>query len=140
LLVTADHGGLDVPASARFDIGTDALLSAGLRVVAGEPRMRYLHTVAGATADVIAAWQAVLGDRAEVLTREQAVSAGMFGPVPAGHLARIGDVVVICAADTAVLATGYEPPEVASLIGFHGGRNPEETAIPLMSFSRYGGR
>jgi hypothetical protein len=135
LLVTADHGGLDVPQSSRVDLGTDARLSAGLRVVAGEPRFRYLHTQPGATADVVDTWRSVLGDRAEVLTRREAVEAGLFGPVRASHLARIGDVVVLPAGDTIVLASGFEPPEVAKLIGFHGGRTHAETAIPLLSFA-----
>lgn len=135
LLVTADHGGLDVPPTSRVDIAADERLSAGLRLVAGEPRMRYLHTMPGAAADVAARWKSVLAERADVLTRSQAVESGMFGPVAADHVARIGDVVVICQTDTAVLATGYEPPEVAKLIGFHGGPNPEETAIPLLCFA-----
>jgi hypothetical protein len=50
------------------------------------------------------------------------------------HLARIGDVVVICLGDTAVLASAHEPPEVAQLIGFHGAGNPVEMAIPLITF------
>jgi hypothetical protein len=47
-------------------------------------------------------------------------------------LARIGDVVVVCTGDAAVLATGHEPPETARLIGFHGGASPAEMAIPLI--------
>jgi Type I phosphodiesterase / nucleotide pyrophosphatase len=134
LLVTADHGGLDVPASSRFDLGVDLRLSAGVRVVAGEPRFRYLHTEAGAAADVVDAWRGVLGDRAAVLTRDEAVGSGIFGAVRAEHLARIGDVVVIANGDMAVLASGFEPPVVATLVGMHGARNREETAIPLISF------
>ncbi|MDT4911574.1 MAG: hypothetical protein QOC66_702 [Pseudonocardiales bacterium] len=133
LLVTADHGGLDVPVTGRLDIGADPCLSDGLRVVAGEPRVRYLHVLDGAQTDVQAAWRAVLGDRADVLTRDEAVATGMFGPVRAEHLPRIGDLVVICAGDSVVLATDREPPEVAALIGFHGSATPAETAIPLIT-------
>jgi hypothetical protein len=134
LLVTADHGGLNVPPQARVDLDTDARLSAGIRVVAGEPRVRYLHTEPGAAADVQAAWSALLDGRAEVYSREQAVATGMFGPVDPRHLARIGDVVVICTGNAAVLATKHEPPEAARLIGFHGGATAAEMAIPLIVF------
>ena len=133
LLVTADHGGLNVPADARVDLDADPRLAAGLRVVAGEPRVRYLHTVPGAADDVLATWRALLGERADVRSREEAVAAGMFGPVRPQHLARIGDVVVTCTQDLAVLATAHEPPEVAKLVGFHGAATPAETAIPLIS-------
>ena len=134
LLVTADHGGLDIAADARIDIADDPRLAAGVRVVAGEPRVRYLHTLDGAADDVLDTWRAVLGSRADVLGRDEAIATGMFGPVPTEHRARIGDVVVICTADIAVLASGHEPPEIAKLIGFHGAATPAEMAIPLISF------
>lgn len=134
LLVLADHGGLDVAPDARADIDTDAELAAGVRVVAGEPRVRYLHTVDGAASDVLATWRARLGDRATVLSREEAVETGWFGPVPSAHRLRIGDVVVVCADGFAVVATRREPPETAKLIGFHGAATPVETAIPLITF------
>ena len=133
LIVTADHGGLNVPEQARIDCDADPRLRAGVRVVAGEPRVRYLHTEPGATADVLAAWTELLAGRATVQTREQAVAAGLFGPVRDEHRARIGDVVVTCTGDTAILATEHEPPQTAQLVGFHGGLTPAETAIPLIT-------
>lgn len=136
LVVTADHGGLDVPPDARFDIAADPRLASGLRVVAGEPRVRYLHTLPGATADVLATWRGVLGDAAEVLPRDEAIADGRFGPVPAVHAARIGDVVVTCRADAAVLATDRDPAEIGRLIGMHGAATPAETAIPLLTLRR----
>ncbi len=134
LLVTADHGGFNVPPDARVDLDTDPRLAAGVRVVAGEPRVRYLHTEPGAAADVQAAWSEVLNGRAHVYSREQSVATGMFGPVNPAHLARIGDVVAVCTGDAAILATGHEPPETARLIGFHGAATPAEMAIPLIAF------
>lgn len=133
LLVTADHGGLNSPATARVDIGTDPRLAAGVRVVAGDPRVRYLHTVAGAADDVAAAWSEILAGRADVRSRDDAVAQGWFGSVRAAHLPRIGDVVVTCTGDTAVQATGYEPPEAAQLVGMHGAATPAEMAIPLIT-------
>jgi hypothetical protein len=134
LLVTADHGGLNVPPDARVDLDTDAALGEGVRVVAGEPRVRYLHTEPGAAPDVQATWSEALDGRARVYGRDQAVATGMFGPVDPAHLARIGDVVVVCTGDAAVLATAHEPPETARLIGFHGAATPAEMAIPLIVF------
>jgi Type I phosphodiesterase / nucleotide pyrophosphatase len=133
LLVTADHGGLNVGPQNRVDSDADPRLSEGVRVVAGEPRVRYLHTEHGAADDVRATWAGLLDGRAAVYTREQAVATGMFGPVNPAHLERIGDVVVVCTGDTAVLATGHEPPETAHLIGFHGAASAVEMAIPLIA-------
>lgn len=134
LLVTADHGGLNVPPETRVDLDTDPRLAEGVRVVAGEPRVRYLHTEPGAAGDVQARWEELLDGRATVYGREQAVATGMFGPLAFGHLERIGDVVVICSADAAVLASAHEPPETSRLIGFHGGAAAAEMAIPLIVF------
>ena len=132
LLVTADHGGLNVAPNDRVDLDTDPRLGAGVRVVAGEPRVRYLHTEPGAAGDVHATWSEVLDGRAAVYSRDQAIATGMFGPVSPAFAPRIGDVVVVCSSAFAVLATGHEPPETARLIGFHGSTSAAETAIPLI--------
>jgi hypothetical protein len=136
LLVTADHGQLNVPADKRFDLDSDPRLRAGVRVVAGEPRVRYLHVEPGAVGDVVAAWRAVLGEAAWVATREQAVAAGWFGPVPEDHLQRIGDVVVACHGSYAVLATKTDNPLEARLIAYHGSYTAAEMAIPLLVVRR----
>ncbi len=132
LLVTADHGQLNVPPEARFDVGTDPRLDAGLTFVAGEPRVRYLYTRPGAVPDVVDAWRAVLGTAAAVLTRDEAVATGWYGPVPPRHLARLGDVVVICRDRYAVLDGGRDLPGLARLVGFHGSATPDEMLVPLI--------
>jgi hypothetical protein len=134
LLVTADHGGLNVPPNARIDLDADPELRAGVRVVAGDPRVRYLHTEPAAASDVVAAWSELADGWAEVYSRDAAVTAGLFGPVHPDHLPRIGDVVVSCTGNTAVLASDHEPPEVARLVGMHGAATPVEMAIPLITF------
>jgi len=133
LLVTADHGQLNVPADPRhrFDLDTDPRLRAGVRVVAGEPRARYLHPVPGAVGDVIAGWRAALGPAARVAERDELIAEGWFGPVPSDHLGRIGDVVVICRDRSVVVATTTDPVGSA-LVGFHGGVTEVEMAVPLL--------
>jgi predicted AlkP superfamily pyrophosphatase or phosphodiesterase len=132
LLVTADHGQLNIPAGRRIDMANDPRLRAGVAVVAGEPRVRYLHTVRGATADVLAAWRTVLGPAAWVGSREEAVGQGWYGRVSFDALARIGDVVAICRDDYVVLATGLEPAPIARMVAFHGSYTAAEMEIPLL--------
>jgi hypothetical protein len=132
LLVTADHGQLNVPVDERIDMAERPELSAGVIGVAGEPRVRYLYTAEGARDDVLAAWRGVFGERASVLTRDQAVDEGYYGPVPASHAGRIGDVVVICHGRTISLAGGWEPPSVATLVAYHGALTAAEMEIPLL--------
>lgn len=132
LVVTADHGQIDIPADRRFDLDTDARLRSGVEVVAGEPRVRYLYTRPGARDDVIAAWREILGGAASVMPREEAVAGGWFGPVPADHLARLGDVLIVCHDRYAVLASRTEPPIVAGLVAYHGSYTAAEIEIPLL--------
>jgi hypothetical protein len=132
LLVTADHGQLDIPADHRFDLDADPRLAAGLRLVAGEPRVRYLYTRPGAAPDVIEAWRAVLGEAAWVASREEVVETGWYGPVPPEHLARLGDVIAVCRDRYAILATAREKDSIAKLIAMHGANTPAEMAIPLV--------
>ena len=132
LIVTADHGQLDVPATHRIDCDADPRLGAGVEVISGEPRVRYLHARAGAGGDVMAAWQEILGDAAAVVSRDEAIAAGWFGPIPEAHLQRIGDVVVACRDRYVVLATRREPELLSRFIGFHGSTTAAEMEIPLV--------
>jgi hypothetical protein len=131
LLVTADHGMVNFTASDKVDFDADPRLRAGVRLLAGEPRVRYLHTRPGATADVVDTWRAVLGGETLVLTRSEAVRTGWFGPVPPWHAGRIGDVVVVCRGPRLVVATRQEP-RAAGLVGYHGSVSREEVGIPLI--------
>ncbi|WP_372443797.1 alkaline phosphatase family protein [Nucisporomicrobium flavum] len=132
LLVTADHGQLNIPPENRLDLAAEPSLSAAITGVSGEPRARYLYVEPGARDDVVAAYREVLGSSAWVLTREEAVELGLYGPVAPGHLDRIGDVVIVCLGHTVVLAGGWEPPSVGSLVAYHGSVTAAEMLIPLL--------
>ena len=133
LHVTADHGMVDVTDDARVDADASPVLREGVRALAGEPRARHVHAEPGAAADVLARWRAELGDRMQVLTRAEAVAAGLLGPVvsPAA-LARTGDVVAIATGDVAVVRRRAEP-RFSALRGQHGALTDDELLVPLLS-------
>lgn len=131
LLVVADHGMVDSPLESRIDVDDVAELRTGVALLGGEARFRHLYCHRGAVADVVAAWTEVLGGRAEVLAREAAVERGWFGAVSPSVRPRLGDVVVACRGDVAVLSTSAFPYE-ARLVGLHGSLTPEEMLIPLL--------
>ncbi|MBB3082099.1 alkaline phosphatase family protein [Geodermatophilus sabuli] len=132
LLVTADHGMLDVPPETRIDLDADPVLGEGIRLLAGEPRARYVHAVPGAEDELLARWRAVLGDRAWVAGRDEAIASGVFGPVDDDLAARIGDVVALARGTWALTATEREPGP-SRLVGFHGSLTATELAIPLLA-------
>ena len=103
----------------------------GVALLGGEARFRHLYCHRGAVADVAATWREVLGDRAEVLTRDEAVARGWFGPVQPAVLPRLGDVMVACHGDPASCRRTDFPYE-ATLVGLHGSLTPEEMLIPLL--------
>lgn len=131
LVVVADHGMVDVPTASRVDVSIHDHLAAGVALVGGEARFRHLYCRGGAVDDVVATWREELGARADVLTRAEAVSRGWFGPVDPVVLPRIGDVVVACHDDTAVLCSEQFPYE-ARLIGMHGSLTADEMQIPVL--------
>jgi hypothetical protein len=132
LLVTADHGMLDAPEHTRLDVDDVPELADGVRLLAGEPRARYVHARPGAAADVLATWRAVLAHRGWVVSREEGIDSGVFGPVEPGLAARIGDVVALARGSWAFTATQQEPIP-SMLAAFHGSLTPTELAIPLLT-------
>jgi hypothetical protein len=131
LLVLADHGMVDSPKSARADVDRELELREGLLLMGGEARFRHLYCRTGAVDDVAATWRSVLGDRADVLTRDEALARGWFGAVEPQVLPRIGDVLVACRGDHAVISTvdfAYE----STLVGLHGSLTADEMLIPLL--------
>jgi hypothetical protein len=134
MYVTADHGMVDVGPDDKFDVDAAPELRAGLALLGGEPRARHLYTRPGAAADVLATWREALGDRAWVLSREDAIKEGWFGPVDPGMTDRIGDVVVAPAGSFAIVATKAEPRESA-LSGMHGSLTASEQFVPALTFT-----
>jgi hypothetical protein len=132
LYVTADHGMVDVPPQDRTDADAVPGLRDGVALLGGDARSRHVYTEPGAAADVLAAWREVLGHRAWVVSRDEAIAEGWFGPVVPRVVPRIGDVVAASTATSAIVATRAEPLESA-LIGMHGSLTLAEQAVPLLT-------
>jgi hypothetical protein len=131
LVVVADHGMIDSARERRVDVDEQLQLRDGVVLLGGEARFRHLYCARGAVPDVVATWRDVLGDRAEVLTREEAIRAGWFGPVVPGVLPRLGDVVVASRGDHAVVSSADFPYET-KLVGLHGSLTADEMLIPIL--------
>ena len=130
LLVTADHGMVDVQPSAHVIL--DGLgLDDDVRHLAGEPRLLHVHLRPGVdAAEAAARWTAALGGAAEVATRDEAVAAGRFGAVVPEVLPRIGDLLVAARGGAAFYATEDAPAR--GMVGQHGAWTPAERFVPLV--------
>src|ERR1700759_321110 len=134
LYVTADHGMVDVPAEDRIDVDDSADLRAGVTLLGGEPRARHVYAHPGAEADVLATWREVLGSRAWVVSREEAIKENWFGPVDPAMVPRIGDVVAAPIGNWGIVATETDPRESA-LTGMHGSLVAADQLIPLLNLA-----
>ena len=133
LHVTADHGMVDVPDEAKVDADAIPELTEGVRALAGEPRARHVHVQPGEEAAVLARWQALLGNRMWVGSRDEAIGLGLLGrTVTEAARARTGDVVAISTGPVAVVRREREA-FFSALLGQHGALTPDELLVPLLS-------
>jgi hypothetical protein len=131
LVVLADHGMIDSDVEHRVDVDTEPGMRDGVELVGGEARFRHVYCRTGAVEDVAAVWRTVLGDRALVLTRDEAIERGWFGHVEDRVRPRLGDVVAACSGDHAIMSSKDFPFE-NKLIGMHGSLTPDEMLVPLI--------
>lgn len=137
VLVTGDHGMLDVPASGRLDYSEQPELVSGVEHTAGEPRFVQLHFAADASEQVRQgtreAWQSAYGSRAWVLTRDQAVAAGWFGGVQERVLPRIGELIIAPREPLALFDGRRASDSAWDMVGHHGAPTAAERQVPLIS-------
>ncbi|WP_181064247.1 alkaline phosphatase family protein [Pseudoclavibacter sp. AY1F1] len=136
ILVTADHGMIDIPRHRQIDVDDDDPLFDGVVAMAGEPRLRHLYLEADAgdqaAEELRDRWLESQGARASVLTRAEAVSNGWYGPnVALAAAERIGDVIVAATKGVTYYASSMQSG-ARLVVGQHGSITPEETIVPLI--------
>ncbi|EMY33343.1 type I phosphodiesterase/nucleotide pyrophosphatase [Arthrobacter crystallopoietes BAB-32] len=136
LLLTADHGMLDVAPAHRYDYSLDPALVAGVRHTGGEPRMVHLYLEPDAGArhreQLAEAWQQAYGKYAWVVERDEAIAHGLFGPVQPAMLPRIGDLMIAAREPIALYDTRRVPAHALSVVGQHGSLTRAERDVPLL--------
>ena len=128
LYVTADHGQVQVGSNT---IKPPADFMGMVRRQSGEGRFRWLHAREGAEAELLAAATHLYANVAWVVSRDQIVDEGWFGPVmrpPA--LRRLGDVALVPFADISF----DDPTEGGHFVlqCRHGSMTAAEVEVPLL--------
>lgn len=143
IVVTADHGVVDVPAHKQILYGDDALLMRGVAEVGGEPRGLQIYVEPGTPDSEIEAlasrWRTDYGDFAWVFTQQEAVSQGVLGDVNAEGSARLGDILVIARKDVAFYDTRDTAMSGRAMIGQHGAVSDAEMSIPFIKLGAFAG-
>jgi predicted AlkP superfamily pyrophosphatase or phosphodiesterase len=137
VIVTSDHGMVDVPSHRQVVLDADHL--AGVAHVGGEPRMLHLYLDEGRSAtEVVTRLRSDLEGLADVGAREEAIGAGLFGPrVSSAAAERMGDLLVIARGNGALYDGTAEDQRSRGMIGQHGGLTPEERQVPLIRFGAF---
>jgi len=141
VLVTADHGVVDVPHHAHILIDELPGLLDGVRFVAGEPRCLQLHFEPDASperrAELVQAWRDSEESRSWVATRDEAIEAGWFGDVLPEIAPRIGDLVVAARKNIAYYDGRAKNQSGRKMVGQHGSWSPAEVQVPLLRFGAF---
>lgn len=141
VLLTADHGMVDVLSHQHVLMDSEPTLLEGVEEIGGEPRMRYLYirdadiTVAEQLRD---SWRTFEAKRATIWTKQEALDLGIFGPIAPGVSERIGDVIVAARGAVAYYTSSAGDQQSRSMVGQHGGISDDELGVPLVRLGAFG--
>ncbi|KDA05598.1 hypothetical protein DC31_14175 [Microbacterium sp. CH12i] len=134
VLITADHGMIDVPTHRHVVLEAGDSRFDGVRQIGGEPRM--LHVYLDDTADpvsVLDTWRRESEGDADVLSRAEAEASGLFGPfVSHDASSRIGEILVIARGNRAFYDGTASDQRARDMVGQHGALTPEERQVPYI--------
>jgi len=143
LILTADHGIVDIATHNHVLFDSDPGMLDGIRHIAGEPRCLQLHFETDASASVreavTARWRESETSRAWVLTRAEAIANGLFGASVHPEVEpRIGDLLV--AARKAIAYYDGRDPQGSgrTMVGQHGSMSRDELLVPILRFGAFG--
>jgi hypothetical protein len=141
VLLTADHGVVDVPVRSQILIDTAPELLRGVRFVAGEPRclqLTFSDELDDAARESLAqSWRDAESERSWVATRDEAIAAGWFGAVADEVKPRIGDLLVAARKNIAYYDARSASTTSMAMIGQHGSWSPAELQVPLLRFGAF---
>lgn len=136
ILLTADHGMVDIPEENRIDYSNDAELLENIEMTAGEPRNVQLYLKdksPEAKQKTLKVWSEKWGEQAWVVDVDNLYEAGYYGqPITDEARARIGDIIVACREPIALYDMRHYKPHVLKMVGQHGSLSDDETSIPLL--------
>jgi hypothetical protein len=140
LLMTADHGGVQVNLDKAVYLGLDSdpLINAqtGLDhkkiLPTGSPRDVFLHIKDQKLQQTKQALQTEIGDKAQILETKQAADCGLFGlgKTSEAFLERTGNLLIVPYGRETVWFEHRSGRRI-NLLGQHGGLHPDEMLVPF---------
>jgi hypothetical protein len=140
LLMTADHGGVQVNLERAVYLGLDSepLVNAQIgvdhkRILAtGSPRDVFLHVKEQKLQQTKDALMQKIGDKAQILETKQAAKSGLFGlgKTSESFLERTGNLIIVPYGKETVWFEHRSGRRI-NLLGQHGGLHPDEMLVPF---------
>jgi hypothetical protein len=128
LVVTSDHGQVDV--GDRIIHLTPDLMS-HVAFQSGEGRFRWLHARPGRVAALHEAARALYDDQAWVVTRDETIEGGWWGPTVSDDArSRLGDIALVAREPVSFHDDADSGP--FQLVGRHGSLTPAEMFVPCL--------
>ncbi len=131
VLVTADHGMVDVDPALRRDVATDPRSHAASSSSAAS-RAPSTCTPSPARRRPSPRWRDVLGDDALVLEREEVLARGFLGPAPAPRPSPPPATSWSRCGRATVVDSRTQTPASLTLLGVHGSLTEREMRVPLL--------
>ena len=141
LLVTADHGIVDV--QPQNHVYLDELPVDWNRVldVSGDPRVNYIYlSDSNEAQDFATALQGKLPDGVLALTKTQVINLDWFRGANPTAIERMPDVFALAIKQVAMYHRSFAPAKSLEMIGQHGALSSRELSIPLLGFGTFGAK
>lgn len=144
VLLTADHGMIDVAAHKQVLMDEQLGLLDGVAQIGGEPRCRYLYLADPSEVNVqalLCTWRESEGHRATIFSRDEAIAAGMFGDtdMDAQIASRVGDIVVLAKTAVTYYTSTAADAKSRLMVGQHGSISDDELGVPIVRLGAFSG-
>lgn len=136
VVVLADHGMVDVPADQHWVMDSSHPVRSAISLWAGEPRCVHLYLHDPLEAEVIASeLSTILQGVATVLSRQECLERGLFGPGTPAVFERVGDLVLFAGGHSALYDEQTATIQSRQMIGQHGSWTAREMRVPAIILS-----
>jgi hypothetical protein len=136
LILTADHGIVDVPSENQVML--DEISIPGLLAVSGDPRNTFIYLDDAVEVNAVAVeLTKELKGRVIVATTAEVIAKGWFGGQPSSNIRLLPDLFLISTSNFACYHRGWCKPQSLRMIGQHGGISASELSVPLLKFGCY---
>jgi hypothetical protein len=132
LVVTADHGVINIPAEQHIYLDAVPGFADAVRVAVGDPRALYCYGNREAAAEALAEYEDVL----IITDLDELVSKGWLGEMPQIK-GKLPDFVLVCRGAVACYDRRTAKPASLQMIGQHGSISDAEMRVPLILAAGY---